>query len=873
MTPGNQRSHISTASVLLCYWIILGAVFGCSVLDNRAPTRGSAAWGGAKNAATSDGNGQVAVHPEPTPGGATSDGQAQWTSQQKQSEITADRQSRLNTLWEKLRANWAGYLDASKTPPAKFNPVFLYNLQMDTNLFFDLAVAQGDLTKLDQLASLLLPAKDMLIPMNTYQVSNGSGGFNTVQLDTTYNMWLDSSGRESILNSAQFLFLATHAVNEFLTIPEAKRTQSMTNFITGFGEVSWQHYNRWIFKLGVFQVIGWNCTVKGARNLNFYNHQALMVAKQDGSIGDTPSYCKAITDLELWIVAGAAELLSAGARDSSAVPYPSTQSDRDNLRKYVQSSSALIRQRVTNPMVTTSTGDQVSGFLFDAGVWTDHTEWAWSNFEGDLFPIDDSINPLMNGDFETTDIGRVPSWTLSVPSGTSTFDSQIKHTGKYSLKLISPGIRTDYSIWQSTSVTAGDSGHRHAYRASAWVKMKTTQDQFQMQLVWSDANGKTIPASTQSTPWQSGTTAGDWTWVTLTGQIPLGATQVKLVMFVNGTAWIDDGRFLDQTAPKLALAHASILVPKAVSPTTSYDISHARRFIQVFDALARSTSAFAKEGLIDGDFETSDSVGKRWTLSDTGAAKIIADAWHGSDSVQLVPSANGSYLRQDVPVVAGQEFDSFVRLKIMPGGQQSSQSNLQVAWLDSHGNSVAADLARTSSNGNPTKSGWQMLWLRGVVPANAAYARVTLYASTTVLFDDAHYVLVDTSIQHALANQFAFRIFRGDLQNPTFNNFFDGSNGWFRVGYVSTAGFGYAPSQFSSAAWAGGFCAWRKYQPYLTTICDAMWARIEQSNAPWTYDYSSFEPQSNNPFPDPSSTAPASNLYFSFIASYYLGGQ
>ncbi|HEX8552988.1 MAG TPA: hypothetical protein VF681_15700 [Abditibacteriaceae bacterium] len=47
-----------------------------------------------------------------------------------------------------------------------------------------------------------------------------------------------------------------------------------------------------------------------------------------------------------------------------------------------------------------------------------------------------------------------------------------------------------------------------------------------------------------------------------------------------------------------------------------------------------------------------------------------------------------------------------------------------------------------------------------------------------------------------VCNQMAFRVFRGDMKRPLFNNFFDGSNGWYRVGYHGS-GFGYPPAQFA----------------------------------------------------------------------------
>jgi hypothetical protein len=45
-----------------------------------------------------------------------------------------------------------------------------------------------------------------------------------------------------------------------------------------------------------------------------------------------------------------------------------------------------------------------------------------------------------------------------------------------------------------------------------------------------------------------------------------------------------------------------------------------------------------------------------------------------------------------------------------------------------------------------------------------------------------------------ICNQFAFRVFEGDYQRPLFRNFFDGSDGWYRVNYSGRTRYGIAPS-------------------------------------------------------------------------------
>ncbi len=47
-----------------------------------------------------------------------------------------------------------------------------------------------------------------------------------------------------------------------------------------------------------------------------------------------------------------------------------------------------------------------------------------------------------------------------------------------------------------------------------------------------------------------------------------------------------------------------------------------------------------------------------------------------------------------------------------------------------------------------------------------------------------------------IANQFVLRVFAGDYKKPLFRNFFDGTDGWYRVNYSGRSRYGIAPSAF-----------------------------------------------------------------------------
>jgi hypothetical protein len=70
--------------------------------------------------------------------------------------------------------------------------------------------------------------------------------------------------------------------------------------------------------------------------------------------------------------------------------------------------------------------------------------------------------------------------------------------------------------------------------------------------------------------------------------------------------------------------------------------------------------------------------------------------------------------------------------------------------------------------------------------------------ATGLAFPSAHDIELVT-------NQLMYRVFQGNFERPLFNNFFDGSNGWYRVGYHG-ADSGYPPSGYCRADSPNLFC-------------------------------------------------------------------
>jgi len=58
---------------------------------------------------------------------------------------------------------------------------------------------------------------------------------------------------------------------------------------------------------------------------------------------------------------------------------------------------------------------------------------------------------------------------------------------------------------------------------------------------------------------------------------------------------------------------------------------------------------------------------------------------------------------------------------------------------------------------------------------------------------------LDSTTLALTINQYLYVAFQGDYRLPTFNNFFDGTDGWYRVNYSGRQGWGYPPSRYCDA--------------------------------------------------------------------------
>jgi hypothetical protein len=199
---------------------------------------------------------------------------------------------------------------------------------------------------------------------------------------------------EGILESSQFLYELAQLCNAITDISSGSRTANMNTFLSNFVPVIRDdHYKRYVCaatNYGRFEVKGWGGQV------GLYNHKDFMQKKHDLYFDANPdkSYMNAVTDTDMFILAGVVEMLAANSKDSINVPINSTF--KANLLAYVTLCSDLLSDRTTSSSLTNFTGTGVTGANFDLGVWDGYPDYYYSGYTGSASPSGQAHSPADN---------------------------------------------------------------------------------------------------------------------------------------------------------------------------------------------------------------------------------------------------------------------------------------------------------------------------------------------------------------------------------------------------------------------------------------------------------------------------------------------
>ena len=265
-------------------------------------------------------------------------------------------------------ARAAAMKDAIRTQLNPSSSQVLYDTQLLLAPIVEMADDCGDRALLGRLADVLLPAEAGLV-----RALDPIAG-------TEQRQW-QVNGRESRLNSAQFLHVVGRILSGIAAIPAAERTPTMQQFATLYSRVLGEHLKFWLFEAPYFNPTGCSPDVASRGHREYLSNQ------RNRSLGSGRSYCSSPADRDLLMTADAAELLRAASIDPVMVGLDGLGIDPAALVAYLNDAADAYRSFFVATNVVDETGANRSGLDFDTGGWRDWTEdHGYSSYTGTSFP-------------------------------------------------------------------------------------------------------------------------------------------------------------------------------------------------------------------------------------------------------------------------------------------------------------------------------------------------------------------------------------------------------------------------------------------------------------------------------------------------------
>ena len=165
-------------------------------------------------------------------------------------------------------------------------------------------------------------------------------------------------------------------------------------------------------------------------------------------------------------------------------------------------------------------------------------------FSGSLKAVASGPNLLVNGGFEAKATSAVPQgwqpfWSRQAGAGVMSLDTQTKHSGQNSLKVVSTGTG-DWSTAQTVNLPVKPG---EICKLGGWVRCEKAESA-ELSVVTRDAHGTVLELSEARLPF-GGTQ--DWQALTRRFVVPKGCATVQFRMIGtgSGTVWLDE-TFLDK---------------------------------------------------------------------------------------------------------------------------------------------------------------------------------------------------------------------------------------------------------------------------------------------------------------------------------------
>lgn len=183
---------------------------------------------------------------------------------------------------------------------------------------------------------------------------------------------------ENPLASAKMMYVAARGISFIAQRSPADRTEVMSEFVNHYWNTLIEgHLERWILTHphGFMPIKA--CHDEEVR-YNLANYFEKLI---DHAFPTTVSYCNALRDSDLIMVAALSEALSAHAHDAT-LAHISRATLRD-YQRFLRLSTELIRSRASTTRLVTHSNRRARGVLVDGGASDDLKDYRCAGFEGD----------------------------------------------------------------------------------------------------------------------------------------------------------------------------------------------------------------------------------------------------------------------------------------------------------------------------------------------------------------------------------------------------------------------------------------------------------------------------------------------------------
>ncbi len=266
--------------------------------------------------------------------------------------ISAAQAKEIHVRWE----SWRPSLTASLSNPVNY-PQVIYDAQLQTASLLTMARYCADLTLLEQLAEVYL--------------------LTFAQLSANQR-WIDGpTGDEVMLYSTQFLYALANLTHGLARQHRNSGPGWAEAYTAAAAPLIRQTLTRWLSEPSMWMWSVCGLPAGAISKLKAYELDDYVEKKKNNQLkldSDGPVYCNAITEIEMWAGAAAAELIAAAQIAPALVPL--TTGQQTDFSAFAANTLALFESRLsTATSASPLCGGACTYMNFDLGSWEGHPEY------------------------------------------------------------------------------------------------------------------------------------------------------------------------------------------------------------------------------------------------------------------------------------------------------------------------------------------------------------------------------------------------------------------------------------------------------------------------------------------------------------------